>query len=111
VARLRIDDRAITVSLSVIEKLDALHGSVTVPRASVVGARGVPDGMAEFHGNEYRHRLAGVIMVGAVRNSDSVTLAVCQGRRHAVVLDLAGQSYDRIVVTVDNPDAVVSLLP
>jgi hypothetical protein len=39
-----------------------------------------------------------------------VTFAVCHGRRPAVVLDLAGQPYDRIVVTVGNPDEIVSRL-
>jgi hypothetical protein len=111
VARLRIDDRAVTVSLSVMEKLEALHGNLTVPRTSVIGARGVPDGMAELRGTSIGTGLPGVAMVGTVRNSDSVTFAVCHGRRPAVVLDLAGQSYDRIVITVDNPDEIVSRLP
>jgi hypothetical protein len=111
VARLLIDDRAVTVSLSVMEKLEALHGNLTVPRTSVIGARGVPDGMAELRGTSIGTGLPGVAMVGTVRNSDSVTFAVCHGRRPAVVLDLAGQSYDRIVITVDNPDEIVSRLP
>ncbi|MGH3258326.1 MAG: hypothetical protein ACRDOU_23535 [Streptosporangiaceae bacterium] len=39
-----------------------------------------------------------------------VTFAVCHGRRPAVVLDLAEQPFDRIVVTVGNPDGIVSRL-
>ncbi len=111
VARLLIDDRAVTVSLSVMEKLEALHGNLTVPRTSVIGARGVPDGMAELRGISIGTGLPGVKMVGTVRNRDSLTFAVCHGRRPAVVLELAGQSYDRIVLTVDNPDEIVSRLP
>ena len=111
VARLRIDDWSVTVSLSAMEKLEALHGNVTVPRTAVVGARGVPDGMAEVHGLRTGTGLPGVILVGTVRDSGSVTFAVCHGRRPAVVLDLAGQPYDRIVVTVANPDEIVSGLP
>jgi hypothetical protein len=110
-ARLLIDDRAVTVSLSAMEKLEALHWNVTVPRTSVVAARGVPDGMAELRGISVGTGLPGVMMVGTVRHSGSVTFAVCHGRRPAVVLDLAGQSYDRLVVTVDNPDDIVSRLP
>jgi hypothetical protein len=111
VARLLIDDRRVTVALSVLEKLEALHGSVTVPRTAVIAARGVPDGLAELHGTSIGTGLPGVMMVGTVRNRDGVTFAVCHARRPAVVLDLAGQSYDRIVVTVDNPDDLVSRLP
>ncbi len=36
--------------------------------------------------------------------------AVCHGRRPAVILELAGQPYDRIVVTVDDPDEIVRRL-
>ena len=42
VARLLINDRAVVVALSTLEKLEALHWNVTVPRYSVVGARGSP---------------------------------------------------------------------
>ena len=110
VASLLIDDRTVTVSLSAVEKMEALHGDVTVPRAAVVGARAVPDGMAEVHGTRIGTGWPGVILVGTVQGSGSVTFAVCHGRRPAVVLDLAGQSYDRIVVTVENPDEVVRRL-
>jgi hypothetical protein len=111
VAKLVIDDRRVTVSLSAMEKLEALHGNVAVPRTSVIAARGVPDGLAELRGSGTGTGLPGVMMVGTVRNSDGVTFAVCHGRRPAVVIDLAGASYDRIVVTVDNPDELVSRLP
>ncbi len=112
VARLLIDDRAVTVALSAIEKLEALHWNVRVPRTAVIGARGVPDGLAELRGmRSIGTGLPGVMMVGIVRNSDGVTFAVCRGRGPAVVLDLAGYSYDRIVVTVENPDEIVSRLP
>ncbi|HTX26633.1 MAG TPA: hypothetical protein VME19_06415 [Streptosporangiaceae bacterium] len=112
-ARLLIDDRAVIVSMSVMEKLEALHGNVTIPRTAVIAARGVPDGLAELRDRDAGTGtgLPGLMMVGTIRNNGSVTFAVCRGRRPAVVLDLAGHSYDRIVVTVDNPDEIVSLLP
>jgi hypothetical protein len=111
VARLLIDDRRVTVRLSALEKLEALHRNVTVPRTSVIGARGVADGMAELRGMGTGTGLPGLLMVGIVRGRDGLTFAVCRGRRPAVVLDLAGQLYNRIVVTVDNPDDIVSRLP
>ena len=49
-------------------------------------------------------------MVGTWRDDDGVTFAVCHGRRPAVVPDLAGQPYDQIVVTVENPDDAVASL-
>jgi hypothetical protein len=112
VANLLIDDNAVTVALSVLEKAEALHGDIRVPRTAIVRVRSVPDGMAEVHGLRMPGSgFPGVIMVGTWRNSDGVTFAVCHGRRPAVVLDLAGQPYDRIVVTVENPEEAVASLP
>ena len=42
-------------------------------------------------------------MVGTWQNGELITFAVCHGHRSAVVLDLADQVYDRIVVTVETP--------
>jgi hypothetical protein len=43
-------------------------------------------------------------MAGTWRSSESVTFSVCHGSRPAVVLELTGQPYNRIAVTVDNPE-------
>lgn len=114
VASVLIDDRTVTVCLSSTEKIEALHGNLMVPRTAVVQARAVPDGLTEVHGPRTATGWPGVSTVGTVRDFapdfDSVTFAVCHGPRPAVVLDLAGQPYDRIVVTVDNPDQIVSRL-
>ena len=110
-ASLLVDGDVVTVSLSVAEKVEALHGDVSVPRAAVLSARVVPDGMEEIHGLKMPGTgLPGVIMVGTWRDGESVTFAVCHGRRPAVVLDLADQVYDRIVVTVENPETAVAAL-
>ncbi len=108
-AELLVKDDVVTVSLSAVEKVEALHGDVSVPRAALVSARIVPDGMDEVHGLRLPGTgFPGVIMVGTWRDQEKVTFAVCYGRRPAVVLELAGQRYDRIVVTVENPDEVVA---
>ncbi len=110
-AKLLVDDEVVTVSLSAIEKAEAVHGDVSVLRAAVVSARAVPDGMEEVHGLRLPGTgLPGVIMVGTWREAQRVTFAVCHGRGPAVVLELTGQRYDRIVVTVENPEDVVARL-
>jgi predicted dinucleotide-binding enzyme len=110
-ASLLIDDREVTVSMSAAEKIEALHGNVTVPRAAVVRARVVPDGLEEVHGLKMPGTaLPGIVMVGTWQNGEMITFAVCHGHRSAVVLDLADQVYDRIVVTVENPDDAVTRL-
>jgi hypothetical protein len=108
-ANLLVDDDEVTVSLSAAEKLEALHGDVRVPRSAVLQVRVVPDGMAEVHGLKMPGAgLPGVIMVGTWRSRQSVTFSVCHGNRPAVVLELTGQPYDRIVVTVDNPEVALA---
>ena len=120
VARLLIDQRRVTVCLSVLEKLEALHRNVTVPRTAVIAAREVPDGLAELRGTGagtglrgigMGTGLPGVMMVGTVRDGYGLTFAVCRGRGPAIVLDLAGHTYNRIVVTVKDPGEIVSRLP
>jgi hypothetical protein len=120
VARLLIDQRRVTVCLSALEKLEARHLNVTVPRIAVMAAREVPDGLAElrritlatgWHGVGIGTGLPGVLMVGTIRDGYGLTFAVCRGRGPAVVLDLAGQRYDRIVMTVANPGEIVRRLP
>ncbi len=110
-AKLLVTDDVVTVTLSAIEKAEAAHGDISVPRASVVSARVVPDGMDEVHGMRWPGTgFPGVIMVGTWRKKERLTFAVCHGRRPAVVLELTGQRYDRVVVTVEDPDEVVASL-
>jgi len=109
-AKVLISDDAVTVEMSSLEKIEALHGNLTVPRTAVVRARAVPDGLAAVHGMRIGTGLPGVILVGTVREGDARTFAVCHGRRPAIVVDLAGQPYDRLVITVDNPDELAARL-
>jgi hypothetical protein len=110
-AELKVDAESVTLVLSVGERVEAFHGNVTVPRSAVVGVRQVPDGLAEIHGTRSPGTaLPGVVMVGTWRASGSVTFAACHGRRPAVVLDLVGQPFDRLVVTVDDPEDTLKRL-
>jgi len=105
VANLLIDEGSVTVALTTTEKFEALHGDVVLPRSSVRDVRAVQDGMEEIHGMRMPGTgFPGVVMVGTWRDTAGVTFAVCHGRRPAVVLELAGQPYDRVVVTVENPE-------
>jgi hypothetical protein len=52
----------------------------------------------------------GVIKVGTWRSRKGNTFAVCHGPRPAIVLDLVGAPYHRLVVTLDNPEQAMQLL-
>jgi hypothetical protein len=110
-ANLVINDDTVTVAMSRAEKAEALHSDLTFPRSAVAGVREVQDGMAEVHGMRLPGTFwPGAIMVGTWRGADSITLAVCHGHGPAIVIDLTGQHYDRVVMTVDNPDEAIASL-
>lgn len=111
VASLVITDDSVTVAMSVAEKAEAVHRDLTFPRSAVRAVRAVRDGMAEVHGV----RMPGayfpdVIMVGTWRSRAGNTFVICHGSGPAIVIDLDGQDYDRIVMTVDSPAQAVASL-
>jgi hypothetical protein len=111
VANLVITDDTLTVQMSLAEKAEALHRDLTVPRSAVTGVRIVEDGLAEVHGLRMPGTgLPGVVMVGTWLSSEGNTFAVCHGPGPAIVIDLAGQHVDRIVMTVDNPEEAAAEL-
>lgn len=106
-----VDSDSVTVELTGAEKLETMHGDVTVPRSSVVEAREVADAMAELHGvRSPGTGLPGVLMAGTWRSAQDVIFAVCHGRRPGVVIELEDTKYDRIVLTVDDPAGVLAAL-
>ena len=108
-ANLVVDADTVTVSMSALEKAEAIHGDVIVPRSAVTSVRAVPNGMAEIRGLRMPGTgFPGVVMVGTWRSGQDTTFAVCHGHGPAVVIDLAGQYFDRIVLTVDDPDEAVA---
>lgn len=109
-ANIVVDGDTATVSLSALEKVEALHGDVSIAKSSIVGVHDVPDGLAEVHGMRMPGTgLPGVILVGTFLEPGRRTFAVCHGARPAVVFDLKGEHFDRLVVTVDNPEALAVL--
>jgi hypothetical protein len=111
VATLLIDEDAVTVSLSRAEKLEALQGDLRIPRSCLAHARVVSDGVAEVRGPRGGGLgIRGRALIGTFRQSGCTTLAVCHGQRPAIVLELVGLRFDRMVVTVADPQALVNAL-
>lgn len=50
VANLRIDNGVVTISLSTMEKVEAIRSDVTFPRSAITGIREADDGLGEVHG-------------------------------------------------------------
>jgi hypothetical protein len=95
------------VRMSGLEKLEACHGTVSVPLTAVRQVRTVEDPWAELRGIRAPGTgLPGVIAVGTRRGGFGKDFAVVHGKGPAVVVELEGAPYQRLIVTVDDPGTV-----
>jgi hypothetical protein len=111
VATLAVKDDEVVVKLTMLEKVQAVHGDLAIPRSAVTAYWAVQDGLAEVPG----YKLAGASLprafkIGTWRDDGKSTFAVCHGAHPAIVLELSGQRYDRVIVTVDNPESALARL-
>jgi hypothetical protein len=109
-ARLLIADDTVTIDMSRGEKLEAAHGDQKFPRNAITGVRAVPDCIAEVHGLKWAGTELPGIRVGSFREAGRVTFAVCHGHHPGIVIDLAASKYDRVVLTVENPEEIAARL-
>jgi hypothetical protein len=71
----------------------------------------VPDCIAEVHGLKCAGTELPGIRVGSFHDAERVTFAVCHGHNPGIVIDLANSKYDRVVLTVENPEEIAARLP
>lgn len=110
-ANLVINNDSVRLELSLAEKAEALHGDLTLPRTAITGVRVISSSTDEVHGFKLvGSGIPGVMMVGSFKGGDGSTFALCHGNGPGIVLDLTGQHYDRIVLTIDNPEQVAAEL-
>jgi len=48
--------------------------------------------------------------VGSFHADQCVTFAVCHGHNPGIVIDLANSKYDRVVLTIENPEEIAARL-
>jgi len=107
-----ITDDSVTVQLSGGEKAEALHRDFTVPRSAIVGVRVVSSCLDEVQGFKLVGAgVPGALKVGTWKGAEGgSTFAACHGNGPGIVIDLAGEHYDRIVMTHDDPEQVAAEL-
>lgn len=109
-AHLLITDDAVTIDMSRGEKLETGHRNQTFPRSAISGVRAVPDCVAEVHGMKGVGIQLPDSRVGSWHDHGHVTFAVCHGRGPGIVIDLAGSKYDKVVLTIENPEDIAACL-
>lgn len=110
-ARVSIDGDALEVTIEGIDQLLSLRRHLRIPLDGVTGAHADPAVLAGPAGfKAVGARIPGVIRAGTFRRDGATVFWDVHHGERAVVIDLRGQSWDRLVVEVDDPRAAVGLL-
>ena len=106
-----VEGADLVVKMSDVEKFEAMHPDVHVPVAAVRAVRVVDDAWPELRGIRAPGTgIPGVIAVGTRRGSFGKDFAVVHGREKAVVVELEGASYARLVVTMPDAENVAAAI-
>jgi hypothetical protein len=111
VADVGVDGEDLVVRLRQVEKVMSLHGDLRVPRTSIRSSRVVANAMAEVP--RWRFPGTGVpgrVKLGTFRGRQGRAFAVVYGRGPGLVIELDGMPFDRVVLSLDDPERLVEQL-
>jgi hypothetical protein len=100
-ADLLVDNGALRVRLSSLEKLGAMRGDITIPLGAITAVRVSEDPWSELRGIRAPGTgLPGVISLCTRRGSGFRDFAAVYGRAgQAVVVEASGAEFDRLVIS------------
>jgi len=106
-----IDGSNLTVVLQGLDKLWALKSRLTIPLAHVRGATADPGIVREPKGwRSPGAHIPGLIVAGTFRQDGQKVFWDVHDRDKAVVIELRDDEYQRLVLEVEDPRAVVELI-
>ena len=108
-ADLLVTDEGLVVKLTFLEVLEGFHGSIVVPHEVVRAVRATDDVWAELRGIRAPGTgIPRVVAVGTRRGSFGKDFAAVHGTGPGVVVETEGFEFSRLIVTVPDPEAVVT---
>lgn len=110
-ARIMVKNGSLEVRLTLLERLGGLHGSITIPLSAVRDARVVDQPFRELRG----HRSPGTgfpgqIALGTWRRRGGKDFVAVYWRQRAILVDLTGTDFDRLLIGTSDPEAMLRRL-
>lgn len=100
-AEVVLDGADVVVRMSALERLAALRGDVRVPRSAVTSCRVSAHPRSELRGlRAPGTAVPGLFSLCTLRGADTRDFAAVYRGRPALVIDLHGAEFDRLVVSV-----------
>ncbi|KIF74762.1 hypothetical protein QR77_13825 [Streptomyces sp. 150FB] len=110
-ALIRIDGEDLVVVIEGLDKLWSFKGSLTIPLANVRGATADPGIAADPKGiRAPGSHVPRVITAGTFHQDGEKVFWDVRDPSKAVVVELADETYSRLVLQVDDPRATVALV-
>jgi len=108
-ADLTVDGNELVLHLHAVEKAEGFHADIRVPLTAVDSVRAVDDAWPELRGIRAPGTgVPDVIAVGTRRGGFGKDFAAVHGRGQAVVVELTGAEYGRLVLTCDDAPGVAT---
>ncbi len=110
-AELSVEGEELVVRLTAVEKLEAVHGEVRVPLASVKSVEVLDDAVHEVHGIRVGTGVPGSVAIGTFSSRDDKIFAVVHhSTPRGVRVRLEGAHYSELIVGCDDPEGVAAAL-
>lgn len=110
-ADLSVEGDELVFHMGALEKAEAVHGDIRVPLAAITGVRVVDDPWGELRGMRAPGTgIPGVIAVGTRRGNFGKDFAAVHGEGPAVVVELEGAAYQRLIATADDAAAIAAAI-